>query len=48
MKNKIQAPKAKKILKTIAAHNDARHDYYYWLNDATNPEVIDYLKKENI
>ena len=47
LKNNRQTPKAKKKSKIITAHSDARNDHYYWLNDATNPEVIDYLKKEN-
>lgn len=28
-------------------HGDVRIDEYYWLNDRTNPEVIDYLNAEN-
>ena len=28
-------------------HDDIRVDEYYWLNDRENPEVIDYLEREN-
>jgi oligopeptidase B len=43
----MQAPKAKKIATELFIHNDTRFDDYYWLNDRENPEVIDYLNKEN-
>lgn len=43
----IEAPKAKKINKTISLHGDDRVDPYYWLNDRENPEVIAYLQAEN-
>ncbi|MGJ5641027.1 S9 family peptidase [Formosa sp. S-31] len=43
----MQAPIAKKIPKTLEAHNDVRTDNYFWLNDRENPEVIDYLNAEN-
>ncbi len=39
----IAAIKPKKIEK----HGDVRTDNYYWLNERENPEVIDYIKKEN-
>jgi oligopeptidase B len=54
--NKIQAQKmSKKNMPPVATikphklekHNDVRNDNYYWLNDRENPEVIDYLNKEN-
>ena len=54
--NKIQAQKmSKKLIAPVAAikphtlekHNDIRIDNYYWLNNRENPEVIDYLNKEN-
>ncbi|EMQ94116.1 Protease II [Xanthomarina gelatinilytica] len=47
MKNKIFPPKAKKIPKTLVAHDDVRIDNYYWLNDRENQEVLDYLHAEN-
>ena len=28
-------------------HNDIRLDEFYWLNERDNPEVIDYLEREN-
>lgn len=43
----IKAPSADKIAKTMEIHGDVRVDNYYWLNDKENPEVIDYLEREN-
>lgn len=40
-------PIAKIIPKKLKKHNDIRIDNYYWLNNRENPEVIDYLNKEN-
>ena len=28
-------------------HNHIRIDNYYWLKERTNPEVVDYLQREN-
>ena len=47
LKKDIVPPIAKQIPKELVAHNDVRLDNYFWLNDRENPEVIDYLKKEN-
>lgn len=47
MQNNIEAPKAKEIPKTLKKHKETRIDNYFWLNDRENPEVIDYLNKEN-
>ncbi|MGH2665998.1 S9 family peptidase [Flavobacterium sp.] len=44
---KIIPPVAKIIPHILEKHNDVRIDNYYWLNDRENPEVIDYLNKEN-
>ena len=41
------APRAKQIPKELIIHDDVRIDEYYWLNERENPEVIDYLNKEN-
>jgi oligopeptidase B len=41
------APLAKQIPKNLTIHNDVRDDEFYWLNNRENPEVIDYLDKEN-
>ena len=41
------APIAKQIPKNLTMHDDVRVDEFYWLNDRENPEVIDYLNKEN-
>jgi len=43
----IQPPIAKIIPHELEKHNHVRIDNYYWLNDRENPEVIDYLNKEN-
>jgi len=43
----IQPPVAKIIPKKMEKFGDERIDNYFWLNDRKNPEVIDYLNKEN-
>ncbi|GER59231.1 S9 family peptidase [Patiriisocius marinus] len=43
----IMPPKVEKIAKNLEMHDDVRDDSYYWLNDRENPEVIDYLEREN-
>lgn len=40
-------PVSKKIPKELTIHGHTRIDPYYWLNDRSNPEVIDYLNQEN-
>ena len=40
-------PVSKKIPQELTIHGHKRIDPYYWLNDRTNPEVIDYLNQEN-
>jgi oligopeptidase B len=47
MSKEIKAPLATKKPHKLEKHNDIRVDDYYWLNDRENPEVIDYLTKEN-
>ena len=47
MSNKSIAPIATIKPHTLEKHKDIRTDNYYWLNDRENPEVIDYLNKEN-
>jgi oligopeptidase B len=47
MPENIQPPIAKIIPKTLENLGDTRIDNYFWLNDRENPEVIDYLNKEN-
>lgn len=42
-----EAPRADKIDKVLEKHEDIRVDPYYWMNDRENPEVIDYLEREN-
>jgi oligopeptidase B len=43
----ITPPKADKIAKNLEIHGDTRVDNYYWLNQKDEPEVIDYLEREN-
>ncbi|WP_228851725.1 S9 family peptidase [Aegicerativicinus sediminis] len=45
--NELKPPIAKKIPKKLLIHDDLRIDNYYWLNERENPEVIQYLEKEN-
>ncbi len=47
MPKKIIPPVAKIIPTTLEKFGKVRIDNYFWLNDRENPEVIDYLKKEN-
>ncbi|WP_413614420.1 S9 family peptidase [Flavobacterium sp. N2820] len=47
MSDKVHPPVAKIVPKTLEKHGDKRIDNYYWLNERENPEVIDYLNKEN-
>lgn len=43
----IQPPKAKIIPVKLEKHADVRVDNYFWLRERENPEVIDYLTREN-
>ena len=47
MSENIQPPVAKIIPKTLENLGNIRTDNYFWMNDRENPEVIDYLNKEN-
>lgn len=47
MTQTIRPPKPKKIETILTKHNQSRNDPYFWIKERTNPEVIDYLKKEN-
>ena len=47
MVNKNIPPVASIKPHTLEKHKDVRIDNYYWLNNRENPEVIDYLNKEN-
>src|SRR5690606_8611176 len=40
-------PIVKQIPQELSIHGHTRTDPYYWLNDRTNAEVIDYLNQEN-
>lgn len=47
MTENIVPPVAAVKAKQLEKHGDIRIDNYYWLNERENPEVIDYLNKEN-
>ncbi|WP_062055310.1 S9 family peptidase [Aquimarina longa] len=47
LNTKVQTPIADKKPTNLKKHNDLRVDNYFWLNDRENPEVIDYLEREN-
>src|SRR5690606_8263532 len=44
---KPETPMLAKIPEKLEIHGDVRIDNYFWLNDRTNPEVIEYLEAEN-
>jgi len=43
----MNPPKPKKIPKELIKHGHKRLDYYYWLNERNNPDVLKYLEAEN-
>jgi oligopeptidase B len=43
----ISPPKAEKIERIFIEHGNKRIDKYFWLRDANNPKVIDYINTEN-
>lgn len=45
--SRLKIPKAKKIAQKLTSHQHTRTDNYYWMNDRSNPEVIQYLNEEN-
>jgi oligopeptidase B len=42
-----QPPLAETIRKELTIHGQTRVDDYYWLNERSNPKVVEYLKAEN-
>lgn len=44
----IIPPKAKKSPVKLEKHGDVRIDNYFWLRERDNPEVVDYLTRENL
>ncbi len=46
-KQVFDPPKAKIKEYRHQIHNDTRVDEFYWLNNSDDPEVIDYLEREN-
>ena len=47
MTKNAEAPRAKMIETKLEKHGNERIDNYYWLKERENPEVIDYLNREN-
>ncbi|KAA1246139.1 S9 family peptidase [Aquimarina sp. RZ0] len=47
LETETQKPIADKKATHLEKHDDIRIDNYFWLNDKENPEVIDYLEREN-
>ncbi|WP_143961782.1 S9 family peptidase [Litoribacter populi] len=45
--NLLNKPKALKIAKNLSMHQHSRVDHYYWMNDRSNSDVINYLNEEN-
>ncbi|MFD0976942.1 S9 family peptidase [Salinimicrobium gaetbulicola] len=43
----IQEPIAKKSPVELEKHGDVRVDNYFWMRERENPEVLDYLAREN-
>ncbi|MFD2518892.1 S9 family peptidase [Salinimicrobium flavum] len=44
----IIAPQVKKLPVELKMHDDVRIDNYFWLRERDNPEVVDYLTRENL
>lgn len=44
----MNAPTAKKIPHETVTHGERRVDDYYWLRERENPEVLSYLRAENV
>lgn len=42
-----EPPMLAKIPEKLEIHGDVRIDNYFWLNERDNPDVIDYLEREN-
>ncbi len=40
-------PKPKKIEKKLVKHGDERADFYYWMKEREDPEVLKHLRAEN-
>ena len=43
----VKPPLAEKISKTLQKHGHERSDPYFWLNNRTDPKVLQYLEEEN-
>lgn len=47
MRRAPEPPVAKRIPKRLAKHGDVRIDYYYWMRDRSDPDVMRYIEAEN-
>ena len=47
MHPQVSPPMATQKPKRLSIHGDERNDPFYWLNERENPEVIEYLHREN-
>ena len=47
IKTTLNPPKAKKIYHEEIHHGDKRIDYYNWMKNRNDPDILDYLKAEN-
>ena len=48
MTEKLSPPVATRTSSILENHGDRREDPYYWLGNRDNPEVLEYLKAENL
>lgn len=48
IENERIAPHARKVPVELEKHGDVRIDNYFWLRERENPEVLDYLTRENL
>lgn len=46
--HEMMVPRVKKVPVKLEKHGDVRTDEYFWLRERENPEVLDYLTRENI
>ena len=43
----VPPPIAKRISKELVLHGDVRIDNYYWIRNRNDPDVLEYILKEN-
>jgi len=47
LETKHRPPRAPKKEKVFSVHGDRRNDYYYWMRDLSDPDVMKYIEEEN-